>query len=65
MAAMKSPRLRLAGHVIGTRMEDNRVVKKVFLNNVDGVRGKGRPRKRWLEELGVSNRKSLTEDRQK
>lgn len=54
------------------RMNDDRVVKKVLVNRVEGTRPRDRPRKRWLDcvesdlkQLGVSNRKVVAEDRPK
>ena len=32
-------------------MTDDRMVKKVFVENVPGVRPRGRPRKRWADDL--------------
>lgn len=68
IGAIKSARLRWAGHMI--RMDDSRVAKKVFLQNVEGVRAKGRPRKRWidgveedLEKLQVVNWGVVSADR--
>jgi hypothetical protein len=46
---IKSNRLEWLGHV--ARMEDNRMVKKVFEGHVGGRRKIGRPRKRWLDDI--------------
>ncbi|XP_039285322.1 uncharacterized protein LOC120351570 [Nilaparvata lugens] len=45
---IKLRRLSWLGHV--ERMSDSRIVKKVFRNNPGG-RLRGRPRKRWLEDI--------------
>src|SRR6201996_3012368 len=70
VSVIKSARLMWLGHVM--RMSDNRVAKKVFVNNVEGTRPRGRPRKRWidcvesdLKELGTRNWKVVAEDRQR
>jgi hypothetical protein len=50
-------------------MEEDRVPKKIFTQELEGTRGRGRPRKRWKEEverdlqaLGVRRwRKMVTE----
>ena len=70
VGAIKSSRLRWAGHV--TRMEDDRAAKKVLNTNCNmiGARTRGRPRKRWIDSveedvkrLNVSNWKKVAEDR--
>ena len=35
-------------------MTDDRMVKKVFVENVPGKRPKGRPSKRWADDLKVN-----------
>ena len=35
-------------------MSDDRMVKKVFVENVPGRRPRGRPRKRWTGDLKVN-----------
>ena len=35
-------------------MTDDRMVKKVFMENVPGRRPRGRPRKRWANDLLVN-----------
>jgi len=37
------------GHV--ERMEEDRMPKKIFTQELEGTRRRGRPRKRWKEEL--------------
>jgi hypothetical protein len=66
---IKAGRLRWAGHV--TRMNDERIVKRIFTRRVEGTRAKGRPRKRWIDcveedsrKLGVSNWRTCAENRQ-
>ena len=38
--------LRWFGHV--KRMEEERLVKKIYRAEVEGSRGKGRPKRRWM-----------------
>lgn len=68
IAAIKSARLRWAGHV--ARMDEDRTAKKALDRKFDGTRSRGRPRKRWqdcvvedTESLGVSDWRRLAEDR--
>ena len=35
-------------------MTDDRMVKKVYMENVPGKRPRGRPRKRWADDLKVN-----------
>jgi len=58
------------GHL--ERMEDDRVPKKIFTQELEETRRKGRPRKRWKEEverdlqvLGVRRWRELVADRNK
>lgn len=67
-AAVKSARLRWAGHV--ARMNDDRTAKKALDRKFEGRRPRGRPRKRWVDcvvedtrSLGVVDWRSLAEDR--
>jgi hypothetical protein len=48
-AEIKSKRLEWLGHV--ARMEENRLVKRVFEEHPGGRRKTGRPRKRWLDNI--------------
>jgi len=32
-------------------MEEDRMLKKIFTEELEGPRGRGRPRKRWKEEV--------------
>ena len=52
---LKVRRLSWLGHV--ERMNDSRAVKRVFRENPGGRRLKGRPRKRWLEDVEDDLRK--------
>ena len=40
----------MTGHVVG--MDEGRTVKKIFGSKSDGSRRRGRPRLRWLEDVG-------------
>ena len=48
---IKTMRIRISwlGHVI--RMEDDRVSKAIFRGTIDGQRRKGRPRRKWLQDI--------------
>jgi hypothetical protein len=46
VTSIKVRRLESAGHVV--RMNDERMMKRVFLGNPRGRRKPGRPRLRWL-----------------
>jgi hypothetical protein len=66
---MHKRRLEWAGHV--ERMDDKRMVKRVFLGKPEGRRNPGRPRLRWLDwvednlkTLGVRRRREMAEDRE-
>jgi hypothetical protein len=61
--------LEWAGHVV--RLDDERMVKRVFLENPGGRRKPGRPRLRWLDfveddlkTLGVRRWRKRAEDRE-
>ena len=56
------------GHL--ERMEEDRMPKKIFTQELEGTRRRGRPRKRWKDEverdlqvLGVRIRRELVADR--
>jgi hypothetical protein len=67
----KSSKYKLViGHL--ERMEEDRMPKKIFTHKLEGTRRKGRPRKRWKEEverdlqvLGVRRWRELVADRRK
>ena len=53
------------------RMEEERMPKKIFTEELEGTRRRGRPRKRWKEEveralqvLGVRRWRELVADRE-
>ena len=46
---IKGQRISWLGHV--ERMEENRMPKKIFTQELEGTRRRGRPRKRWKEEV--------------
>ena len=54
------------------RMEEDRMPKKIFTQELEGTRRRGRPRKRWKEEverdlqvLGVRRWREVVADRKK
>jgi hypothetical protein len=54
------------------RMEEDRMPRKIFTQELEGTRRRGRPRKRWKEELerdlqvlGVRRWRELVADRKK
>jgi hypothetical protein len=49
VSAIKIGRLEWLGHVIG--MNEARIVKKIFEENLEGRRGRGRPRRRWINDV--------------
>jgi len=66
---IKRQRISWLGHL--ERMEEDRMPKKIFTQELDGTR-RGRPRKRWKEEaerdlqmLGVRRWRELVADRKK
>jgi len=66
---IKEQRISWLGHL--ERMED-RMPKKIFTEELEGTRRRGRPRKRWKEEverdlqvLGVRRWRELVADRKK
>jgi hypothetical protein len=46
---IKGQRISCLGHL--GRMEENRVPKKIFTQELEGTRRRGRPRKGWREEV--------------
>ena len=67
---IKGQRLSWLGHL--ERMEEDRMPKKIFTQELKGTRRRGRPRKRWNEEverdlqvLGVRRWRELVADRKK
>ena len=67
---IKGQRISWLGHL--ERMEEDRMPKKIFTQELEGTRRKGRPRKRWkeeverdLQELGVRRWRALVADRKK
>jgi len=67
---IKGQRVSWLGHL--ERMEEDRVPKKTFTQELEGTRRRGRPRKRWKEEveralqvLGVRRWRELVADRKK
>jgi hypothetical protein len=45
---IKGQRISWLGHL--ERMEEDRMPKKIFTQELEGTRRKGKPRKRWREE---------------
>jgi len=67
---IKGQRIIWPGHL--ERMEEDRMTKKIFTQELEGTRRRGRPRKRWREEverdlqiLGVRRWRELVIDRDK
>ena len=67
---IKRQRISWLGHL--ERMEENRMPKKIFTQEPEGTRRRGRPRKGWKEEverdlqvLGVRRWRELVADRKK
>ena len=67
---IKGQRISWLGHL--ERMEEGRMPKKIFTQELEGTRRRGRPRKRWKEEeerdlqvLGVRRWRELVADRKK
>jgi len=69
LTVIKFPRLEWLGHVI--RMNETSSVKKILEGKLEGRRGRGRPRLRWINDveddirkLGVKRWRTKTLDRQ-
>jgi hypothetical protein len=67
---IKGQRISWLGHL--ERMEEDRMPKKIFTQELEGTTCRGRPRKRWKEEverdlqvLGVRIWRELVTDRKK
>ena len=67
---IKGQSISWLGHL--ERIEEDRIPKKIFTQEPDGTRRRGRPRKRWKEEverdlqvLGVRRWRELVADRKK
>jgi len=67
---IKGQRISWLGHL--ERMEEDRVHKKIFTQELEGMTRRGRPRKRWKEEverdlqvLGMRRWRELVADREK
>jgi len=67
---IKGQRISWLGHL--ERMEEDRMPKKIFSQELEGTRRRGRPGKRWKEEaerdlqvLGVRRCRELVADRKK
>jgi len=67
---IKGQRISWLSHL--ERMEEDRVPKKIFAQELEGTRRRGRPRKRWKEEverdlqvLRVRRRRELLADTKK
>jgi hypothetical protein len=65
---IKRQRISWLGHL--ERMEEDRMPKKIFTQELEGTRRRGRPRKRWKEEVerdvkvqGVRRWRELVADR--
>ena len=51
MRVIKSRRMRWAGHV--ARMGEERVVYRVLVGKPEGKRPLGRPRRKWVDNIGM------------
>ena len=51
LRVIKSRRMRWAGHV--ARMGEGRVVYRVLVGKPEGKRPLGRPRRRWVDNIGT------------
>jgi len=67
---IKEQRISWLGHLEG--MEEDRMPKKIFIQELEGTRRRGRPRRGWKEEverdlhvLGVRRWRELVTDRKK
>ena len=67
---IKVQRISWLGHLEG--MEEDRMLNKIFTQELEGTRRRGTPRKRWKEEverdlqvLGVRRWRELVADRKK
>ena len=67
---IKGQRISWLGHL--ERMEEDRMPKKIFPEELEGTRRRGRPRKRWKEEverdlevLGLRRWRELVADKKK
>jgi len=54
MDKMRKNRLRWFGHVM--RKEDLETVRTVMELSVEGKKGRGRPKKKWLNRIEYNNR---------
>ena len=52
---IKQERIRWAGHV--QRMSETRTAKNIFIGKLEGRRRRGRPRKRWIDDVEEDLRK--------
>jgi hypothetical protein len=55
ITVIKIRRLEWLGHVV--RMDKTRSVKKIFEGKLEGRRGRGRPRLRWINDVEDDLRK--------
>ena len=55
MTVIKIQRLEWLGHAV--RMNETRSVKKIFEGKLEGRRGRGRPRLRWINDVEEDLRK--------
>ena len=55
VTVIKIQRLEWLGHVI--RMNETRSVKKIFEGKLEGRRGRGRPRLKWIDDVEDDLRK--------
>jgi hypothetical protein len=67
---IKSSRIRWYGYV--ERMQNERMPKQIAVATIEGTRKRGRPRKRWKDEveedlniMGITNGRAAARDRRK
>jgi len=70
LKCIKEQRISWLGHL--ERMEEDRMPKKIFTQELEGTKRRGRPRKRWKEEVerdlqvvGVRRWREMVADRKK
>jgi len=60
---IKEQRISWLGHL--ERIEENRIPKNIYTQELEGTRRKGRPRKGWKEEVGKRSSSAGSEKMEK